>query len=417
MRGQALLLPGRRGTPRRGGGAPRGCWRRPDDLVGLLAVVTVALVERQLARRRVRSASPAAARGSPSRRVEEGLEDLVEPRQVVGARAQGGATGDADGRRVVDPEQGRSAARKSWARSWVTGTPPARSARANAEQDLVAAADRRVVAQRRLVGRLMARSSWSSACFTRSESSRYFTSAPSVLAADSRSSSAVPRWCRARAQSMVSATPGRLLQVAAAQLLDDPDDLAGERLGDLGRPGAHDLQLALEAGVLDPVVEAAALERVVQLAGAVGGQDDDRRRRGLRPCRARGCVTCQVDSTSSRNASNSSSARSTSSTSSSAGLCWSAASTGRASRNRSSYRLFSASSTSAPARRPRARAGAGSGAGSPSRRGPGWRRCPRSTAAGPAAGSRLSASASASAVLPVPGSPSSSSGRCIASAR
>ena len=62
-----------------------------------------------------------------------------------------------------------------------------------------------------------------------------------------------------------------------------------------------------------------------------------------------GMLTCQVDSTSSRNASNSSSARSTSSTSSTAGLCWSAASTGRASRNRSSYRLFSASSTSAPA--------------------------------------------------------------------
>ena len=125
-----------------------------------------------------------------------------------------------------------------------------------------------------------------------------------------------------------------------------------------------------------------------------------------------GIVTCQVESTSSRNASNSSSARSTSSTSSTAGACCSAASTGRASRNRSSYRLFSASSTvPSAAGAPRARAGAGSGAGSPSRRGPGSRRCPRSTAAGPAAGRAHSASASASAVLPVPGSPSSSSGR------
>ena len=64
-----------------------------------------------------------------------------------------------------------------------------------------------------------------------------------------------------------------------------------------------------------------------------------------------GIVTWYVDSTSSRNASNSSSARSTSSTSSTAGLCCRAASTGRASRKRSSYKLFSASVASiAPSR-------------------------------------------------------------------
>ena len=52
---------------------------------------------------------------------------------------------------------------------------------------------------------------------------------------------------------------------------------------DLGRAGAHDLDLPVQARVLDPVVEAAALERVVQLAGAVGGEHDDRRgRRGDR---------------------------------------------------------------------------------------------------------------------------------------
>ena len=126
-------------------------------------------------------------------------------------------------------------------------------------------------------------------------------------------------------------------------------------------------------------------------------------------------VTCQVESTSSRNASNSSSARSISSTSSTRGLSRSARSTGRASRNRSSNsELLGLVDVDrrAAARRPRGPAGAGSGAGSPSRRAPGWRRCPRSTAAGPAAGPALSASASASAVLPVPGSPSSSSGRC-----
>jgi hypothetical protein len=41
-------------------------------------------------------------------------------------------------------------------------------------------------------------------------------------------------------------------------------------------PGAHDLGLALAARVVDPVVQAAPLERVVQLARAVRGQHDQR---------------------------------------------------------------------------------------------------------------------------------------------
>ena len=45
----------------------------------------------------------------------------------------------------------------------------------------------------------------------------------------------------------------------------------------VGDPEAHDLHLPLEAGVLDVEVEAAALEGVVDLPGAVGGQDGDRR--------------------------------------------------------------------------------------------------------------------------------------------
>ena len=73
------------------------------------------------------------------------------------------------------------------------------------EQDLVAAAPPvgrasvgRAPVGRAPVGRACrdhahVRSSWSSACLTRSESSRYFTRAPSVAAADPRSSSAVPR--------------------------------------------------------------------------------------------------------------------------------------------------------------------------------------------------------------------------------
>ena len=50
------------------------------------------------------------------------------------------------------------------------------------------------------------------------------------------------------------------------------------RSGTPGHAGAHDRDLALERRVPDPVVEAAALERVVQLARAVRGEDHDRPR-------------------------------------------------------------------------------------------------------------------------------------------
>ena len=43
-----------------------------------------------------------------------------------------------------------------------------------------------------------------------------------------------------------------------------------------GHAHAHDRDLALEVGVLDPVVEAATLQRVVHVAGAVGREHDDR---------------------------------------------------------------------------------------------------------------------------------------------
>ena len=43
---------------------------------------------------------------------------------------------------------------------------------------------------------------------------------------------------------------------------------------------AHDLDLALRCRIGDPVVEAAPLDGVVQVARPVGGQHDDRRMRG-----------------------------------------------------------------------------------------------------------------------------------------
>src|SRR5215212_8853212 len=69
----------------------------------------------------------------------------------------------------------------------------------------------------------------------------------------------------------------RLVEVHRAHLLRRGGDLAGQPLLRVGNPEADDLHLPLEAGVLDVVVEAAALERVVHLAGAVGGQDGHRR--------------------------------------------------------------------------------------------------------------------------------------------
>src|ERR687894_2634838 len=74
---------------------------------------------------------------------------------------------------------------------------------------------------------------------------------------------------------------GGLVEVHRAELLDGGGDLAGEPLLGLGHAQAHDLDLPLEARVLDVEVEAAALEGVVHRAGAVRGEDGDGRPVGL----------------------------------------------------------------------------------------------------------------------------------------
>ena len=162
--------------------------------------------------------------------------------------------------------------------------------------------------------------------------------------------------------------------------------------------------------VVDPVVQAAALDRVVQVARAVGGQDDDRRVRARGSCRAPGSSRCASASSSSRNASKSSSARSISSISSTAGR-------GPGMLERAQQRA--ADQVVRPEqlllaqrrRRPPRRAGcSAAGAGSSTRTAPRPRRCPRSTAGGSAACRARRASALAASVLPTPASPSSSSG-------
>ena len=63
---------------------------------------------------------------------------------------------------------------------------------------------------------------------------------------------------------------GRLEQVLARAAPAPPRATWPTSCSDAsGTRAPHDRDLALEVGVLDPVVEAAALERVVHLAGAV----------------------------------------------------------------------------------------------------------------------------------------------------
>src|SRR5579872_3044403 len=71
--------------------------------------------------------------------------------------------------------------------------------------------------------------------------------------------------------------PRNLVQVHRPQALDERGDLAGQPVRGLRRAGAADLDLLLEVRVVDPVVEAAALQRVVNLARAVRRDDHERR--------------------------------------------------------------------------------------------------------------------------------------------
>src|ERR1700730_8810730 len=71
--------------------------------------------------------------------------------------------------------------------------------------------------------------------------------------------------------------PGWLGEVQFAQPVDGLDHLAGQRLGDARRADQHDLHLTLGGWGSDPVVQAASLQRVVQLTCAVGGEHHDRR--------------------------------------------------------------------------------------------------------------------------------------------
>ena len=137
----------------------------------------------------------------------------------------------------------------------------------------------------------------------------------------------------------------RLLQVELADRPHDARDLLGELVVDLGHPHPHDLLLALDVGVVDVQEEAAALQRLGELAGVVR-REDARSGAGVPTMvPSSGIDTWKSESTSSRSASVSISTRSTSSISSTTGSSARiASSSGRVSRNGSEK--MSASTTS-----------------------------------------------------------------------
>ena len=108
-------------------------------------------------------------------------------------------------------------------------------------------------------------------------SSWYFSSTPSVSETIAGSSATSSSSISAVAQSIVSATPGTLNSSSLRSAWTKATTSRDSRAGASGHLAPHDLQLALGVRIVDPVIEAAPLQRVVDLAGAVGGDDDDRR--------------------------------------------------------------------------------------------------------------------------------------------
>ena len=115
---------------------------------------------------------------------------------------------------------------------------------------------------------------------TRSWSSRYLSTVPSVASTGVARRAGSRRARPARRPSRSSRRPRAACRAQPAQRLDRRRDLAGQAVGDLRGTEAHDGDLPLEVGVLHPVVEAATLQRVVDVAGAVGGEHHDRRGAG-----------------------------------------------------------------------------------------------------------------------------------------
>src|SRR6185437_7989406 len=66
----------------------------------------------------------------------------------------------------------------------------------------------------------------------------------------------------------------KLVQIERAQPLHERDHLPRQRLLSARNLAAQDLELAPRVGIADPLIDAAPLDRIVDLARAVGSDDD-----------------------------------------------------------------------------------------------------------------------------------------------
>ena len=98
----------------------------------------------------------------------------------------------------------------------------------------------------------------------------------SVSVAVSASTDWMPSSSRVRAQSRVSDTDGAFFS-SRFRMERTMRTTWSARASEMpGHPGQHDLLLPLEVGIVDVQEQAAPLERLGQLPGVVGGQEDQR---------------------------------------------------------------------------------------------------------------------------------------------
>ena len=88
--------------------------------------------------------------------------------------------------------------------------------------------------------------------------------------------SSAPISSRVRAQSIDSAIEGGFFRSRAPDHVDDLDQPPRQPLVEIRRVQADDLELPVHRRIVEPEIEAAALQRLGELAGVVGGEDHDR---------------------------------------------------------------------------------------------------------------------------------------------
>ena len=122
---------------------------------------------------------------------------------------------------------------------------------------------------------------------TASTSSRAFSTTPIVSSMPTRSSASRSSATSADTQSIVSDTPGAFSRSSVRSACTSAVTCAASRADASGTRPRTIASSFSKLGILDPLIQAAALQRVVHLARAVRGQDHQRRLRRRAWCRAR----------------------------------------------------------------------------------------------------------------------------------